>query len=368
MLHKFKCPVCGGRNWLDIEKYSYNKRDAEGGTYSRIRSVWRKIKILSRILLIGSPTQSTISCSNLTPPKKLRLKVLFEVWFKNNENTVLVSKYCTECGFATISPRPEEWDITDKYSFLKHFEPDIGGQSTYSRYEKYLDYKRGLKILDLTKKFLPLKDIKVLDYGGGDGKLMQPYQVSGHTCYIIDYNDSPLPGITKLGNTVNDINIENFFDIVICSHVLEHVSDVTNLVNKLRMSLKSNGVIYAEVPQEIWAGIRIETDPVTHINFFTLNSFKKLFMLNGFEILDCKQEISNYGRSFKEVIWIIAKKCSHPEWKIKLDVDTPALLFPNRFYSLKKIFKIMLFYRLKARLSALKSAIRKTEFYIFTKR
>ena len=73
--------------------------------------------------------------------------------------------------------------------------------------------------------------------------------------------------------------IEKKFDIVICSHVLEHVSDLSNLVTKLKEQLKSNGIIYAEVPQEIWAGLRIDADPVTHVNFFSLNSFLSILLL-----------------------------------------------------------------------------------------
>ena len=98
----------------------------------------------------------------------------------------------------------------------------------------------------------------------------------------------PIKGAKKLGNNINDARIEKKFDIVICSHVLEHVSDLSNLVTKLKKQLKSNGIIYAEVPQEIWAGLRIDADPVTHVNFRYFDSIllleKASYALPGDEV------------------------------------------------------------------------------------
>ena len=96
--------------------------------------------------------------------------------------------------------------------------------------------------------------------------------------------------------------------------------------------------MYAEVPQEIWAGLRIDADPVTHINFFTFNSFRNLFLVNGFQILEANQEISNYGRGYLEVIWLVAKSDGKGADKL-LPSDTKALLFPARIYSIKKLYR-----------------------------
>ena len=61
---------------------------------------------------------------------------------------------------------------------------------------------------------------KVLDYGGGDGRLMQAFQNAGKECYLVDYNQSCIPGVTKLADKIQEV--EQTFDLIICSHVLEH--------------------------------------------------------------------------------------------------------------------------------------------------
>ena len=66
--------------------------------------------------------------------------------------------------------------------------------------------------------------------------------------------------------------------------------------------VKEDGLVYAMVPCEIHAGIaRLGYDPVTHINFFTPNSFEALFRLADFKVVSSgADEMSN--------IWILASK------------------------------------------------------------
>ena len=110
-----------------------------------------------------------------------------------------------------------------------------------------------------------------LDFGGGDGKLLAPFVDAGHDCYLVDYNTEPLPGVKKLADTLD--GVDDTFDAIICSHVLEHVADPLGTLRDLRARLRPGGRIYAEVPSEVWRGIPIERDPVTHVNFFTVASF-----------------------------------------------------------------------------------------------
>ena len=65
------------------------------------------------------------------------------------------------------------------------------------------------------------------------------------------------------------------------------------------------------MPQEIWAGLRLEGDPVTHINFFTRNSLAGLFLGNGFDILERRQQVATYGRTALEVLWVLARPAEH---------------------------------------------------------
>ncbi len=80
---------------------------------------------------------------------------------------------------------------------------------------------------------------------------MRPYIEENHSCYIVDYNQNPIPGVTRLGDDIQHIGNPPPFDVILCSHVLEHVAGLRELLTQLRQRLAPNGIIYAEVPSEM---------------------------------------------------------------------------------------------------------------------
>jgi SAM-dependent methyltransferase len=232
--------------------------------------------------------------------------VLFDVWFPDCDRVTLTSLYCKACGFMTYSPRPTDDEIAAKYAYrikLKRTEE----KPAYDSRSKKLDAIRASRIFDQCTEYTGGRVLNVLDYGGGNGKLMGPFVDGGHQCYLIDYNDDPIYGVTRLSDDIRNLDTGYKFDVIICSHVLEHVADVSSLVSSLRERLAPNGILYAEVPQEIWAGIPVEADPVTHINYFTRNSFTNLFLQNGFEVVRSDQQIGSYEKWHLEVTWVLAR-------------------------------------------------------------
>lgn len=337
----FECPICKYSTWKLIEKYTYLRDDLTTTKQTRYSTLFRKLTIVGRALFLARPRKRVAHYNSLSKYQKLRREVIFKVWFEHEREVSINSIYCATCGFTCYSPRPNDYDIARKYMYLKKYEPDIGGQSDYDIYAKNLDNQRASRIYCKCTENALDKKLYVLDYGGGNGKLLIPFIENKHICHIIDYNDKPISGITKIGNDINNYQTNVKYDVIICSHVLEHISDVSNLIKKLKDLLNPDGIIYAEVPLEIWAGLRIDADPVTHINFFTTNSLANLFLVNGFEIIGKKQQVSNYAKTFMEVVWVVAKKNNINSHTL-LTSDTNKLLYPSRLYSLKKIFRLLI--------------------------
>jgi SAM-dependent methyltransferase len=337
VLKSFNCPVCKQDKWHVIETYLYSKAD-NTRPYKGSSLLLRTAGFLMRVLVSAKPRSRIVKCDSLTPYQKLRRDVIFNVWFKNKKEVEISSIYCGTCGFTCYTPRPDDDDVAEKYIYLKKYERSKAGRR--DGYDTVLEKKRAERIYGLCSKYATDKNLNILDYGGAGGKLLLPFKNGNHHCFVIDYDDSTISGVTKLGNDIHDAVIDKKFDLIICSHVLEHVSDLAGLVNKLKDYLEEDGIIYAEVPQQIWAGITIEADPVTHINYFTLNSFLNLFLANGFEVLESKQTLSNYGSSFMEVIWIVAGKNPKKPTGL-LPADTGAMLYPSRLYSAKKLLGLL---------------------------
>ena len=79
--------------------------------------------------------------------------------------------------------------------------------------------------------------------------------------------------------------------MIICSHVLEHLVDPTEVVRSLADYLLDDGIIYVEVPLEIWDCIPLPVEPVTHINFFSPESLRILLEVSGLEVITCEQDL-----------------------------------------------------------------------------
>ena len=96
--------------------------------------------------------------------------------------------------------------------------------------------------------------------------------------------------VTRLGTTLDDLGEEERFDIVVCSHVIEHVADPHATLTQLRDRMTDGGAIYVEVPMEIWKRSPLHEEPVTHVNFFTVESLRTLLQRAGLQPVSVKME------------------------------------------------------------------------------
>ncbi len=234
--------------------------------------------------LIGTRTYRLSDIDELNEYERKRYRVLFELWFPGHQEIELTSRLCEECGFVIYTPRPSEEDIQAKYRFLSSFDgsDSISPNSPSER-------RRANRLYRNLKGFLPgNRTARVLDFGGGDGRLMRDFVTSGCESYLVDYSEEVCAGITRLGSTESDIPEDAEFDLIVCSHVIEHVANPLTVLSKLKEFLRLNGTIYVEVPMEIWGGAPLQKEPVTHVNFFTSASTRRLFDRAGLSSLSCK--------------------------------------------------------------------------------
>jgi len=231
---------------------------------------------------------------------------MFELWFPEADMITLQSVMCGACGFMTYAPRPSEEDLEAKYRFLQATERNIGGQRASPKGQA-ADRRRATRVYRTIAPYVGSEHVNVLDFGGGNGKLLAPFLERGHSCVLVDYTLEPLPGIQKIGETLEDVPTDRKFDVVICSHVLEHLAQPAQLLRALADHLTTSGVIYGEVPADCWRGIDIGLDPVTHVNFFTLSSFLEVFERQKLDVLMGKQMVGSYGEGRIEVLLVVAR-------------------------------------------------------------
>jgi SAM-dependent methyltransferase len=273
----FNCPICGSDDWEVTRRYRFARSDSTRCD--------------------GAPLDAYL---------KLRRRVLFEVWFPQSEDVILDSLLCNHCGFMCFSPRPTPKDIDNKYRFLQVEEKDIGGQRS-DRASLSRDRARSKKVFDIIAPYFPRDGSRILDVGGGNGKILLPFIEAGHVCSLVDYNVNPIAGVKKIADRLEDVPADAEYDAIICSHVMEHLAEPAAALNHMSRLLADGGIIYGEVPLGVWGGIGIENDPVTHVNFFTEDSYKSLFFACGLDILEARQTVGIYNRRI-DVIYVVAEK------------------------------------------------------------
>lgn len=234
----------------------------------------------------------------------LRRRVLFEVWFPGEQEVVLRARVCKSCGLVAYAPRPSATDLDAKYEFLGRFERT--GASDPSEAGALMDRERAARTRDAADEALGREATRVLDFGGGDGKLLAPFLERGAEGAVIDHNRKPLPGVTRLGATLDDAQADGSYDAIIASHVLEHLAGPASALRALRGFIAPEGVIVSEVPLEVWKGAPIARDPVTHVNFFTTGTLAELHERSGWRIVDARALRGSYADARKEVAVVVA--------------------------------------------------------------
>lgn len=266
-----KCPSCNKDGWVVGRTYSY-PRELSGG---------------------------------LSPYDALRRRILLELWDPTSDPVKLRLAVCASCGLVTYLPRPSAEDLEKKYRFLQEHEPQIGGSSETSL-GRSLDERRSERIFRSVASLAPQSQRSVLDFGGGNGKLLAPFVARGDECAVVDFAKTTVPGVSRIGETIADLPPSAHFDVIICSHVLEHLAAPGDVVKMLATHLAPRGVLYAEVPVEVWKGIPIASDPVTHVNFFVPSSFEALFRRNGMEVIESWDGPGTYGEAAMRVATVLA--------------------------------------------------------------
>ena len=90
---------------------------------------------------------------------------------------------------------------------------------------------------------------------------------------------------------------DNFFDCIVCNDVIEHMNDVDEFLQIIKIKMKKDGVIVGSIPNvryidnlfrllilKDWKYAESGILDKTHLRFFTQKSLERTFLLNGYTI------------------------------------------------------------------------------------
>jgi len=190
---------------------------------------------------------------------------------------------CDSCSFVSIYPIPPVETLKRYYE--KNYWHKGDGKLNYLLNKLYKFRMQGI-VHDI-QKIVPPKG-RILDWGAGDGAFIRLLEETGYDCWGIDlYNIAP-DKKTILNTKIEDADFRaEYFDAIICFHVLEHIENPVESIKKAFSLLKPNGILVIEVPnidssgfklfQKRWQPLEI---PI-HLNHFNLRSLETLFKIAG---------------------------------------------------------------------------------------
>ena len=164
------------------------------------------------------------------------------------------------------------------------------------------------------KKFISQSNPKLLDIGCGTGWTTAVWQEHGFAACGLEPSNTRGElcqnkyGIKIYHNHIENLNIEEKFDLIILRHVLEHIENPKAALEKVRSFLKKDGVLLIVIPNINSIGRFIFQEHFAwilpwHLHFYNPNTLALLLKKTGYEKLKIYQMPSPlwYPEMFKEI-------------------------------------------------------------------
>lgn len=204
---------------------------------------------------------------------------------------------CRRCMFFYLNPRFDEGDLKRFYT-PEYFErrkalepgwnPPAETEMEKVRASEALRRDMVAAVLRQQRKMPE----SILDFGGGYGGLI-PLQLEGlKNAYVIDTGVVQTgEGITRL----NDLDDKAPYDMIMCTHVLEHLAKPAEVLKRFKSALARDGFIYIEVPFDILAALKERRGISEHVNFFTGTSLGNLATQVGLNVTWMRHRLYPYA-------------------------------------------------------------------------
>jgi 2-polyprenyl-3-methyl-5-hydroxy-6-metoxy-1,4-benzoquinol methylase len=200
---------------------------------------------------------------------------------------------CADCGLKYTNPRPAP-SVIDQYyeseNYISH--SNKGNNLVNLAYKLVRNFTIKSKI-GLIEKLNTGNEYKLLDVGCGTGEFLKAYSDRGRSAEGIEPNlKAREAAVRKTGITIH----ENFdsvnakFNIITLWHVIEHMSNLNEIVDQLKKLLKKNGKLIIAVPncnsydasffKEYWAAY----DVPRHFYHFSPDTMKTLLKVNKLKL------------------------------------------------------------------------------------
>ncbi len=235
-----------------------------------------------------------------------------ELKIKNNLNYNKNTSLFIDCKDHSVSKEKFKLIRNEEYDLLitEPIPDNLGSYYESEEYISHTDSSEGIinKIYQSVRKYTISRKIKlinnysnksksILDIGCGTGDFIKECKNNNWEVTGIEPNSKARDiGRTKdlvIFNSIDELNNQKF-DIITMWHVLEHVTNLDETINKIKNMLTENGTLIIAVPnyksydatyyKSFWAAY----DVPRHVWHFSKNSISRIFDKFKMEVVNIK--------------------------------------------------------------------------------
>jgi SAM-dependent methyltransferase len=246
----------------------------------------------------GSPSGTPISEQELVVPDEVHVERSFSV------------VECPRCGLVFADVRTAQEDLDEvyrdhsKYADTTTFVAKTLGPAPEPSADQVVspwDLDRLTGTADRLAAVIAERSLDVLDAGCATGALLAMLAQRGFTS-LTGLDPSPsatatasaLPGVQAVTGSLFDPQADlGTFDVVVLTHVLEHLADVGGAIAALRALVRPGGLLFLEVPDANryvdYLVAPFHDFNTEHVNHFSAPVLSALLARHGFEAADVEE-------------------------------------------------------------------------------
>ena len=211
---------------------------------------------------------------------------------------------CKECGLIQTNPRMTQAAYNAFYNV--EYRKLYGGNEKPTEAFLIKQYGQGRKIFDYVYPFLykskPPEQWYVVEVGCGAGGILKYFHDQGCRIAGVDLGDEYIQyGICKYGldlltGTLRDLPVDIPPDLIIYSHVIEHILNPAEELEMAHSRLADHGLLYIELPgvRNLSGSYRLDFLRMlqnAHVYHFTLDTLVKLLNKSRFRLVTGDEKI-----------------------------------------------------------------------------